>query len=123
MELEFWWPIIILGDKTQVPESCEIFGYYYGPDPNKGALECSCFWIEYHGLLARYFLWRAYIPTDINLCMVPVSWETKKESPNIEPVNFILDDEVEDGTDDTLTYISYKDAINIIQHVHGIIDH
>ena len=55
--------------------------------------------------------------------MVPVSWETKKESPNIEPVNFILDDEVEDGTDDTLTYISYKGAINRIQHFNDIIDH
>ena len=38
MECEFWDPILTLDEKTQFPDSWEIFGYYAGPDPNKGAL-------------------------------------------------------------------------------------
>ena len=41
MEFEFWEPIQILDDKTQFPDSREIFGYYAGPGPNKGAIGCS----------------------------------------------------------------------------------
>ena len=55
--------------------------------------------------------------------MVTVSGETKKESSNIDSVNFIFDNEVEDRTDDTLPAISYKDDIDTIQHFNNIIDH
>ena len=55
--------------------------------------------------------------------MVPVSRETKKESSNIEPVNFISANKVEDETDDKLASISYKDVIDTMKHVNEIIDH
>ena len=38
MKFEFRELILILDDKTQSTDSCDIFGYYNGPAPNKGAL-------------------------------------------------------------------------------------
>ena len=73
MEFKFWEPIIILYDKTQFPESCEIFDYYDGPAPNKYSLKFSWVWAEEHGLLARSVLCHAKIPTTLNYCMVPFS--------------------------------------------------
>ena len=43
--------------------------------------------------------------------MVPVSGEIKEESSKFEPVNFIYDKEVKDGTDDTFLAIRYKYVI------------
>ena len=54
--------------------------------------------------------------------MVQDSGRMKTESLNTEPINFISDNEVEDGNDDTLLDISYKDDIDTIQHVNDIID-
>ena len=55
--------------------------------------------------------------------MVAVSGEIKEESSNFEPVNFVSDNEVTDGTEDTLLKLSYKYAINTIHQVNEIIDH
>ena len=54
--------------------------------------------------------------------MVQDIGKMKTESLNTEPINFILDNEVEDWNDDTLLDISYKDDIDTIQHVNDIID-
>ena len=78
MEFEFWEPILIIDEKTQFNKSREIFGYYSGPAPNKGDLECSWFWTEEHGLLKRSFLRHSNGPTYTNLHMVPVSGEIKE---------------------------------------------
>ena len=61
MELEFWETILIPNDKTQLPESRDIFGYYAGPAPNKGSLDWSWVWTKDHGLLARSILGYASI--------------------------------------------------------------
>ena len=100
-----------------------MFGYYAGPDPNKGAIECSWFCNKEHGLLASYVHHHADSPTYPNHHMVTVSGETNKESSKIDSVNFIFDNSVEDSTDVTLPAISYKDDINTIQHFNNIIDH
>ena len=55
--------------------------------------------------------------------MVPVSGEIKEESSNFEPVNFVSDNEVKDGTDDILPKLSYKYSIDTIRQVNYIIDH
>ena len=73
MEFELWDPILILDDKTQYPNPREIFGYYAGPDPNKGALGCSWVCTEEHGLLASSVLNQTKIPIDPKCWMVPVS--------------------------------------------------
>ena len=73
MEFEFWEPILIFDDKTQFPDSWEIFGYYAWPAPNKGALGCSWVCTDEHGILARSILHHSDIPTDPNRWMVPVS--------------------------------------------------
>ena len=49
---------------------------------------------------------------ELNRRMVPVIRETKTEYLNSDPLSFISADEVEDGNDDKLPYISYKDAID-----------
>ena len=72
-EFGLWETILIFDDKTQFPDSWEIFGYCTGPAPNKGNIGCSWVWTEEHGLLARYFLCHANSPTDPNRQMVPVS--------------------------------------------------
>ena len=123
MEFEFWEPILILDDKTQFTESRKIFGYYYRPDPNKDAPKCSWVFIKECGLLSRSILHHTNRPSETNSCMVPVSGEIKEESSKFERVNFIYDNEVKDGTDDTLLTISYKYAIYTINHVNDIIDH
>ena len=76
-----------------------------------------------HGLISRSIFRHANSPTYTNRRMVPVSGETEKESSNIDTVHFISANEVEDGPDDTLPDISYKDAIDTIQHIHDIMDH
>ena len=73
MDFELWEPILILDDNTQFLDSRDIFGYYSGPAPSKGALGCSWVWTEEHGLLARSILRHPNIPTDPNRRMVPVS--------------------------------------------------
>ena len=78
MEFKFWEPIIILDDKTQIPESRKIFGYYAGPAPNKGALGCSWVWTEEHVLLENCVLRHANIPADHNRHMVLVSGDIKE---------------------------------------------
>ena len=57
-----------------------------------------------------------------NCRMVPGSGDTKTEYLNTEPINFILSNKVEDGTDDTIPDTSCKDAIDTIQHINEIID-
>ena len=44
ISFEFWEPILILDNKTQFTDSREIVGYYAGPDPNKGDIDCSWVW-------------------------------------------------------------------------------
>ena len=46
-----------------------------------------------------------------------------QSSSKIEPVSFILDNEVEDGTDDTLPGNIYKDSMDTVKHVSDIIYH
>ena len=52
--------------------------------------------------------------------MVPVSEETETdpstEPLNTEPINFVLDKDIGDWTDNTLPNIIYKYAIDTIQH-------
>ena len=55
--------------------------------------------------------------------MIIVSVEIKEESSNFEPVNFVSDNEVKDGTDNTLPTLRYKYAIDTIHQVNEIIDH
>ena len=123
MNFEWWKPILILDDKINLPETREIFGYYAGPAPNKGAIDCSWVWTKEHGLLSRYVLRHANSPTYPNRHMVPVSGDIQEESSNFEPVNFISSNEVKYGTDGKLPEISYKYAIDKIHHVKEITDH
>ena len=123
MEFEFWEPILILDDKTQFPESHDIFGYYAGPALNKSDIDWSWVWTKEHGLLARYILRHANSPTDTNRHIVPVSVEIKEEYFNFEPVNFIFDNRVKDWTYDIIPKICYKNAIDTTQHLNEIIDH
>ena len=73
MEFEFWENILIIDDKTQFPESHDLFGYYDGPALNKGAINWSWVWTKKHGLIARSILLHANSPTYTNRHMVPVS--------------------------------------------------
>ena len=88
MEFELLEPILILDEKTQFPNSREIFSYYDGPAPNKGAFDCSWVWIEEHGLLVRYVLRHSNRPIEPNHQMLSVSGEIKEEYSNFEPINF-----------------------------------
>ena len=78
MGFEFWGPIFILDDKTQFPESHEIFGYYSGPSTDKDDLDWSWFSTKEHGPPARSVLRHYDRPTYTNRRMVPVSGETNK---------------------------------------------
>ena len=122
-EFKWWETILILDEKTHFTDSHNIFGYYAGPDPNRGAIDCSWVWTEENGLIARSVLHNANIPTDPNYRMVPVSREIKEESYILQPVNFVSANWAKDGTDITLPTIIYKDAIVTIQQVKKIIDH
>ena len=104
----------------------QVFGYYSGPVPNKGDLECSCVCTKDNGLLERSIISHSDSTTDTNSRIVPVGGETYTESStkllNTEPINFILASSVEDVTDDKLPTNSYNDYIDTIQHTNEIID-
>ena len=123
MKFELLEPNITIEDKTQFPESRDIFGYYAGNTPNKGAIDCSWVWTKENGLLLRSVPRYANRHIDTNRCMVQVSGDIKGESSNFEPVKFIYGYEVKDGTDDKIPYISYKYEIDKIHHVNDIIYH
>ena len=78
MEFEFQEPILPLDDKIQLPESCNLFGYYAGPDPNKCDIEYYQVWIEDYGLLAHSVRCHSDNTTDHNRHMVPGGRETKE---------------------------------------------
>ena len=82
----FWGPVLVIDNKTQIPESRDIIGYYAGPVPKKGALNLSWVWTKDRGLISQSVLRHAKINTDHNRCMVLVSGETDTE-PYTEPVN------------------------------------
>ena len=68
-------------------------------------------------------LYNDNITTDPKRQMVQFSGEIKEESSNFEPVNFVFANEVKDGTNDTLTELIYKSAIDTIHQVNKIIYH
>ena len=80
---------------------------------------------EEHGLLTWYFLRHSDSANGPNQRLVPVRGETEAESSteslNTKTIYFISDKNVKDGTDDTLSNISYKDDIDTIQPVNDII--
>ena len=53
--------------------------------------------------------------------MIPFGGDINEKSSNFEPVNFVSANEVKDGTNNTLTALSYKSSIDNIHQVNDII--